>query len=143
MQTRLTQADVDRINAKNAPQSRQDAPQAAFDGRESELHRQIEDELKRRRWFYIHSRTDKRSTNQVGTPDFIIAAPNGKTFFCEVKRKGGKLSVEQNVTRHVLLALGHHFAVVFSMEDFQRECACLEVTKQPPCQTDAKSEDCG
>jgi hypothetical protein len=123
MQTRLTQADVDRINAKNSPHRVQDAPQNAFEGKEAQLHTIIEDELKRRRWYYVHSRTDRATTQQAGVPDFIVAAPNGKTFFCEVKRKGGKLSVEQNVTRHILLALGHHFAVVFSMEDFLREAS--------------------
>jgi len=82
------------------------------------LHLLIEDELKRRRWYYVHSRTDRATTQQAGVPDFIIATPNGKTLWIEAKRKGGKLSVEQNVTRHILLAMGHHFAVVFSMEDF-------------------------
>lgn len=129
---RFTQSDIDRLNAKNAPKSRQDAPQSAFEGRESSLHRLIEDDLKRRRWFYVHSRTDRATTQQSGVPDFIIAAPNGKTLWCEVKRKGGKLSVEQNVTRHVLLALAHHFAVVFSMDDFDRACAMVE-TQSNPC----------
>ena len=89
------------------------------------LHDKIEAELKRRRWFYVKSRTDRRSTQQKGVPDFIVAAratnsmhDNGKTFWIEAKARGNKLSKEQNITRHVLLALGHKFSVVFSMKEF-------------------------
>jgi hypothetical protein len=117
--SKFTQFDADRINARNAPKSLpEDGAGQAFEGREAALHLLIEDELKRRRWYYVHSRTDRATTQQAGVPDFIIATPNGKTLWIEAKRKGGKLSVEQNVTRHILLAMGHHFAVVFSMEDF-------------------------
>lgn len=94
------------------------APNPAFDGPESDLHDLIAAELRRRRYYFVRSRMDKRSTNQVGTPDFIVAKPDGVTVWCEIKRKNGKLTPEQNVTRHVLLALGHKFCVCRSMDDF-------------------------
>lgn len=92
-------------------------------GLESELHKAIEAELKRRRWYYVHSRMDKRTTTQLGVTDFIVAipAPAGtkpKTLWCEAKRKGGKLTKEQNITRHILLAAGHWHETVYSFEEF-------------------------
>ena|SRR6185436_13553585 len=85
---------------------------------ESELHAEIIDELKRRRLYFVRSRTDKRTTTQLGVPDFIIAMPNGKTLWVECKRKGNKLSQEQNITRHILIASGHRHAVVYSFQEF-------------------------
>jgi hypothetical protein len=92
--------------------------------RESDLHDQIEAELKRRRWYYVHSRMDRATTTQLGVTDFIIAAPptgnvgQPRTFWVECKREGEKLNKEQTVTKHVLLALGHKHFVVFSFEEF-------------------------
>lgn len=85
---------------------------------EADLHEKIEEELKRRRWWYCHSRMDKATTTQLGVPDFIIAAPSGLTYWIEVKKHGGKLTPEQNITMHVLKALGHRHCVVFSFEGF-------------------------
>jgi len=114
----MSQLDVDRQNAKvfNASM-KEDKPESPWIGKESELHSQIEDYLKMNRFYYIHSRTDKRSTNNIGTPDFVICGPNGSTWFVEVKRKNGKLSKEQTVVRHILLALGHKYAVIHSMTE--------------------------
>jgi len=119
MGNRLTLSEVNQHNAKvfNA-RMKEDKPESPWIGKESELHSQIEAELKRRRYYYIHSRTDKRATNNIGCPDFVICAPNGVTLFCEIKRKGGKLSPEQTIMRHVLLALGHKYETIFSMSQF-------------------------
>lgn len=84
------------------------------------LHGEIENELNRRRIYYIHNRTDKRPTNQIGATDFTIAMPGGKTLWMEVKKRNGKLTKEQNITRHVLLSAGHWHEVVYSFEDFLR-----------------------
>lgn len=86
--------------------------------KESQLHDEIEATLKFKRWFYVHSRMDRATTTKLGTPDFIIAAPDGRTFWIECKRKGGKLTPEQSITRHILLALGHTFAVVYNHQEF-------------------------
>lgn len=85
---------------------------------EADLHDKIEAELKRRRIYYVHSRMDRATTTQLGVTDFVIAMPNGKTLWMECKRHGGKLSTEQNITRHVLLASGHWHEVVYSMKQF-------------------------
>ena len=103
--------------ARNKPEPAKASP-AVKDGPERAIHDQIEATLKFKRYFYIHSRMDRATTNQLGTPDFIIAAPDGRTFWIEVKRKGGKLTPDQSITRHILLALGHKYAVVYSYQDF-------------------------
>ena len=117
---RMTQFEYDQHQSKML--SKQKSSAHAFAGRESELHEQIEDELNRRRWYFVHSRTDKKTTTQLGVPDFIIAAPEKfdrvSTYWVEVKRKGGKLTPEQTITRHVLQSLGHKWACVYSFEEF-------------------------
>lgn len=117
---RMTQADVDAHQARHRP--KQVEPKDAFTGPESDLHDKIIAECRRRRWYFVRSRMDKRSTNQAGTPDFIIAA-DAKfdqvwTYWIEVKRKGSKLTPEQTATKHVLLSLGHRYATIFSFEQF-------------------------
>jgi len=88
-------------------------------GRERDLHDAIEADLKLRRFYYVHSRTDKRTTNQLGTPDFIIGCSDGIVIWMEVKKKGAKLSKEQSIARHCLLALGHHYFTVYCWQDYE------------------------
>lgn len=90
---------------------------------EGDLHDDIEKELKRRRWYYVHSRMDKPTTTELGVTDFIIAVPAGdgekpRTLWLEAKRHGAKLTKEQNITRHILLSAGHWHEVVYSKKQF-------------------------
>jgi hypothetical protein len=85
---------------------------------ERKIHEEIEAVLVLRRWYFVHSRFGVPTTQRPGVPDFIIAAPEGITLWCEVKKKGGKLDEKQTVTKHVLLALDHYFLVVYSLDDF-------------------------
>lgn len=92
-----------------------------FEGKESELHNQIEDELKRRRWLYIHSRTDKRTTTAKGVPDFAIFPQfsyRNRPFFVEVKTKTGKLTPEQRAFQVVAELLEYRFVVCRSFGEF-------------------------
>lgn len=72
------------------------------------------------RWKFIHSRTDQKSTVEVGSHDFTIFLPNGKTLCVECKAKGGKLSNEQLAWAKELSMLGHGVHVVFSLEEFKK-----------------------
>lgn len=101
-------------------------PEDAWEGLESVLHEKISEDLQRRRWWFCHSRTDKRTTQQLGIPDFIVAAPLGISWFFECKKKGGKLTKEQNIARHCLLSLDHIYSVIYSMEDYEREVKLVE-----------------
>lgn len=85
--------------------------------KESDLHQDIIDLCKRRGWFYVRSRMDRRTTQAVGVPDFIIAADGGKTIWIEAKAKGNKPSSEQLATITFLKAKGHVAAICYNMAD--------------------------
>src|ERR1700744_3157346 len=114
---------VDAHQAKFTPKHREpdDVQGVKLEG---ELHDKIEAELKRRRWYYVHSRMDKPTTTELGVTDFIIAVPANaagefpRTLWLEAKRHGAKLTKEQNIVRHILKAAGHWHEVVYSMKQF-------------------------
>lgn len=97
---------------------------------ESDLHDEIIQLCKRRGWFYVHSRMDKRTTQAVGVPDFIIAADGGRTFWIECKAKGNKPTNEQLATITFLKAKGHAAAICYNMADVM----VFVVTGQEPHQ---------
>lgn len=61
---------------------------------ERELHKLISQELNRRQIPFIHSRTDKKTTQQKGIPDFVFVI-NGQPFAVECKTAVGALTKEQ------------------------------------------------
>lgn len=93
-------------------------PSDKRDQPESKLHRQIEDECRRRNWYFVHARMDKPTTVSVGTPDFIIAGSRGMTFWIECKAKGRKTKPAQAATQAWLQRDGHRSATVWSFEEF-------------------------
>lgn len=117
MTNKFDSAWLNQFDMRNAPKHRAPEFVEAVD-LESDLHKDIIEELKRRRWYFTHSRTDKRATNTIGTTDFVIAIPGGKTLWLECKRKNGKLTQAQNITRHILVASGHWHVVVYSFKEF-------------------------
>src|SRR5687768_11329105 len=62
---------------------------------EKELQRQIYQFLRQRGYVAFRSRTDKRTTNNIGTPDFLLSV-HGKSVALEVKTATGKTSPEQD-----------------------------------------------
>jgi len=89
----------------------------SFDGLEKDIHAKIIEECGKRGWYFIHSRTDKRTTQAIGTPDFVIATFTA-VWFIEVKRKGTKPTREQAAIGIFLKHLGKNHAVVYSVEEF-------------------------
>lgn len=89
-----------------------------FDGKESALHAKIMEECGKRRWMFFHGSMAHKAKRTPGEPDFIICASRGVTYFVECKRKGEKLSADQNIVRHVLLANEHRWACVYSYNEF-------------------------
>jgi len=87
---------------------------------EKELHNLILAECKRRGWLTIHARLDRPSTIEVGTPDFVILAENGKVLFIECKTSRGKLRPEQQAFIAWANKLGHTVHVIRSFKDFQQ-----------------------
>lgn len=87
---------------------------------ESKLHEQIIAELNRRRYYFVHSRMDRATTQARGVPDFIIAIPGTlntrpRTLWVEAKRKGGKLTPEQAGALAWLDRDGHETSIVYSL----------------------------
>jgi hypothetical protein len=100
-------------------------------GKERKLHQQICQLLDIRNMVYVHSRTDKRSHTQPGTPDFIIFHANGPELCVEVKTMAGKVSDDQ--TRWALkytTATGRCVFVIRSLEEF-KTLLDAEPTQQP------------
>ena len=90
--------------------------------READLHDEIIALCRRRGWYYVHSRMDRRSTIGVGTPDFAIALPGGKMVWLECKRRGGKATPAQLAAIAQLRRLGHTAFVVDNLEDVLALC---------------------
>jgi hypothetical protein len=107
---------ADAHEARFAPKVK--APEDAFEGPEEDLCQLIISELKKRRWYFTRNIPGRRSTATAGTTDFIVGAPNGVTYWVEVKKRNGKLSEAQNITRHVLLGLSHKWGCCYSLTDF-------------------------
>jgi VRR-NUC domain-containing protein len=63
---------------------------------------------------YFWQRVDKKASGKPGTPDFIVALPNGKVHWIEFKSADGTLSVPQAATLKNLARLGHSTSICHS-----------------------------
>ncbi len=88
---------------------------------EASLHAEIEQDCRSRGFYYVHSRMDRQTTCGVGTPDFVIALPGGKTFWVEAKARREKPKPDQLAAAAHLRKLGHHIAVVRNREEWLLE----------------------
>lgn len=104
--------------AKHPVKSEVAKPANAWTGRESELHSQIEAELKARQWMYFHGSTSSRTRRTIGEPDYQIFGNNGRFWLVELKTKTGKLSIEQMALGVLAEHLGHKIHVIRSIEEF-------------------------
>ena len=88
--------------------------------RESKLHDEILAHCASQwpRWKCIHSRMDKATGQEIGTPDFCILLPDGELLLAECKAKGGKLSAEQRNWHHEAAKLGYKVWTLYNMADF-------------------------
>lgn len=102
--------------------------------REKEIHRNIENWLRQREIFYVHSRTDKRTTNAKGVPDFIFAwrlegpGEPAKPTAVEVKVGPNILTNEQIAVRDQMQGNGWRYHVVSSLPELM---AYLQVAPAP------------
>lgn len=116
----MSQFEVNAYLAKQFAEQRKGATSTAMAPVEDEslLHNQIIAECKRRGWIYFHSRMDKPTGATIGTPDFILAADGGRTFFIECKAAVGKLSTAQLGMQAWAKKLNHTIHVIRSFEEF-------------------------
>ena len=119
---RLSQAEYlqveARLNSKRKPVAASGQPEPVE--REVKLHESIMKHCAAQwpRWKYRHARTDKRTTEEVGTEDFTIFLPGGVTLHLECKARGGKQSPEQLAWAKQLEMLEHRLYVVTSFDKF-------------------------
>jgi len=110
----------DEALAKALHRSPAPAPHVAGtpDGQEDTLHAQIASHCVGQGWYFVHSRTDRRTTQAKGVPDFLIFGENRQFWAVEVKTKTGKVTREQAGAIFWLDRLGHKAAVVRSFQEF-------------------------
>ena len=84
------------------------------------LQREIIDHCAKQwpRWKYRYARTDRKTTEELGTEDFTIFMPGGRTIHVECKARNKKPSPQQLIWATELKALGHTVHFVWSFEDF-------------------------
>lgn len=85
---------------------------------EAQLHQEILEYCRSKGWPVVHSRLDRPATVGVGTPDFTVAMPGGKTIWVEAKTAKGKLRPEQQAWLAALRAKGHRAGVVRHLQEF-------------------------
>lgn len=88
---------------------------------EREIQKQIAAYLRRNNIWFAQSRTDKRTTNGNGTPDFIfskyITVNHAQPFAIEVKYGKGELSDEQAEVMNKMIRDGWHYKIVRSLKE--------------------------
>jgi VRR-NUC domain len=88
-------------------------PPVKTDSLERDEQRNFATECLQRGWRFVWHKTHKRSTANVGCPDFIVAA-KATTFWIEFKRVGEDLSPDQEAFKKQLAQNGITMYVVFS-----------------------------
>lgn len=113
--SKWSEMDVAAFNARHGP-IKESAKHEGVE-LESELHRQIMEECKRRGWIAVHSRMDSPTTTQLGVPDFIVLAPN-RVLLIEAKSRTGKRTPAQIGFAMMAERLGHACHEVRSLSQF-------------------------
>src|SRR5262245_48130732 len=111
---RWSQFDLDAYNSRQKKEPFP-APAGVRAIREKQLHEEILEVCRTRGYFTVHSRMDKPTTTALGTPDFVVALPDGKTLWVEGKTGVNKLTPSQQQRMAMLRRLGHNTAVVRSL----------------------------
>jgi len=101
-------------------------PSAGAVERESDLHDEIAAYCKLKGWYYVHSRMDRPTSQNLGVADFIIATNGGNTLWIEAKAKRNKPTREQLAAKCWLEKLGHEAHIVWSMPVFLDILAGME-----------------
>jgi hypothetical protein len=72
----------------------------------------------------------------AGVLDLVLVLPDGRCAFWETKTPHGRLSDDQQAFTLRLMALGHRWAVVLSIDDARRELAALGIETREAKVTD-------
>jgi hypothetical protein len=88
---------------------------------ERELQRDVSNYLNKKQIPFLRPRMDKKSTLQVGSPDFV-ACVTGKfvAIECKCRATGGKLTDQQKDAMGKILSNDGSYLVVYSIEELIR-----------------------
>lgn len=97
---------------------------------EREVHKHISNWLRQHDIWFCHSRMDRKTTNQNGTPDFLFVATmpawegaqslvKDRPIAIEVKVNGNELSEDQIRVRTQMVTNGWYYHVVSSLEELR------------------------
>jgi len=103
-----------RLGKAGITQAEAEAKYAA--GQERKLQDMIANYLTLKGFWFCHSRTDKRTTQRRGVPDFVICAYS-LFLACEVKCTGQTLTQEQAREANKIRASGGAFVIAYSLQD--------------------------
>ena len=120
---RWTDAQYMAFLARSAPAS--PAPSASSQ-REGILHDQVLSYCRAQGWPVVHSRMDMPTTTGIGTPDFVIALPGGRTLWIEAKSRKGKPTPAQLAWMALLRKLSHHTAIVRSLHEIIQQIRTIQ-----------------
>lgn len=97
---------------------------------EKDLHQDIMDycDAQWPRWKYEHSRIDKPTRTEIGSPDFWILLPHRQLLLVECKRANQKPSPAQLAWHAEAAKLGYTVHVVHNMAEFS--AAVIEAINQ-------------
>lgn len=115
----------DRVDLGKAGVTAEEANEKQQQRNEREVHRQIENWLRLKGIWFSHSRMDRKTTQALGTPDFIFsyiymgAMIDKIPTAVEVKVGGNKLTPEQESVRMSMLANGWTYHIVSSLEQLK------------------------
>ena len=96
---------------------------------EKDLQKQIAGLFALRNVWCVHSRMDRATTNQVGTPDFLFAI-GGRACAFEAKVQGRKLSDDQRIVRAAMEKDGWCYWVVTSYAEALDVVNALMIAKE-------------
>ena len=104
-----------KIAAASPPQQYQ-APSKSDVKLEKQLQAQIRGFLERNGITVIQNRTDRATSNNVGTPDLLWAF-KGKAIAWEVKLPGKRLTEEQEKMKAKLIADGWSYCTIYTYDE--------------------------
>lgn len=122
---RMSKLELEAYQARRNVAVEVEAPRKAKPQRESELHRLITQDIRRRGWLCCHGAMHAATKRTPGEPDFHVLAPKGRHFMVECKTTTGKLSDDQVWFSNKASDLGHSVWVIRSFSEWCKLAICF------------------
>lgn len=114
---RMSAAEFAAFEAR-ANRGNQKKPSETDEPLESQIHRDISNECRRRGFLFLHGSTAHRTHRTLGEPDYVVLLHGGKSLMIEVKTRSGRVSEAQAEFASKARQLGHTVHLVRSFMEF-------------------------